>query len=69
MAQERLPWEPLLTAEEVQRALGYYGSGHSMRRVAAKLLAGQPIKVSRCRWVLLCQAAVVHNSGVPGGQF
>ena len=43
--QDRLPWEPMLTAEEVQRALGYYGSGSSMRRVAAKLLAGQPIKV------------------------
>ena len=39
------PWEPMLTAEEVQRALGYYGSGSRMRRVAAKLLAGQPIKV------------------------
>jgi lysophospholipase L1-like esterase len=44
--RERLPWEPLLTDEEVQRAQGYYGSGHSMRRVAAKLLAGQPIKVA-----------------------
>ena len=42
--QERLPWPPLLTAEEVQRAQGYYGSGAAMRRVAAKLLAGQPIK-------------------------
>ncbi len=44
--QERLPWEPLLTDEEVQRAQGYYGSGNSMRRAAAKLLAGQPIKAS-----------------------
>ena len=35
-----------MTDEEVQRSLGYYGSGHSMRRVAAKLLAGQPIKAS-----------------------
>ena len=44
--QERLPWEPLLTDEEVQRAQGYYGSGSAMRRAAAKLLAGQPIKAS-----------------------
>lgn len=40
-----LPWEPLLTHDEVQRALGYYGTGHALRRVAAKLLAGQPIQV------------------------
>ena len=45
--QERLPWEPLLTDEEVQRAQGYYGSGSAMRRAAAKLLAGQPIKVTQ----------------------
>lgn len=40
-----MPWEPLLTDEEVQRAEGYYGTGRRIRRVAAKLLAGQPIQV------------------------
>lgn len=44
-APPRLPWRPLLTAEEVQRALGYYGSGAALRRVAAKLLGGQPVTV------------------------
>ena len=43
--QDLLPWEPLLTDEDVQRAQGYYGTGTRMRRVAAKLLAGQPVKV------------------------
>ena len=41
----RVPWQPLLTAEEVQRGLAYYGSGQRMERVAEKLLAGKPIKV------------------------
>ena len=35
---QELPWEPLLTDEEVQRGQGYYGSGTRLRRVAAKLL-------------------------------
>ncbi|EFN55332.1 hypothetical protein CHLNCDRAFT_134328 [Chlorella variabilis] len=39
------PWEPLLTRDEVRRGLAYYGSGRRMQRVAAKLLAGRPIKV------------------------
>eukprot|EP00887_Chlorella_sp_A99_P000276 scaffold13.g276.t1 len=39
-----LPWAQLLSEEEVQRAQGYYGSGRRMRAVAAKLLAGRPIK-------------------------
>lgn len=43
--QDSLPWEALLTDEEVQRAEGYYGTGARMRRVAAKLLAGEPIQV------------------------
>ncbi len=43
-----MPWEPLLTDEEVQRAEGYYGTGRRIRKVAAKLLAGQPIQVRAC---------------------
>lgn len=45
LLQLGLPWEPLLTDEEVQRAEAYYGTGARMRRVAAKLLAGQPVQV------------------------
>lgn len=45
-----MPWEPLLTDEEVQRAEGYYGTGRRIRRVAAKLLAGQPIQVRAGGW-------------------
>lgn len=43
--QASMPWEPLLTDEEVQRAEGYYGTGRRIRKVAAKLMAGQPIQV------------------------
>lgn len=60
--QERLPWEPLLTDEEVQRAEAYYGTGRRMRQVAAKLLAGQPIQV-RGGTVLCCAA----RAAPPGG--
>ncbi|EFN58305.1 expressed protein [Chlorella variabilis] len=38
-----LPWEPLLTAAQLRRGLSFYGSGARIERVAAKLLAGQPI--------------------------
>lgn len=41
----QVPWEPLLTREELMRGLTYYGSGGRLHAVAAKLLAGQPIKV------------------------
>lgn len=43
--RRHLPWEPLLTDEEVQRGEGYYGTGRRLRRVASKLLAGEPIQV------------------------
>lgn len=41
-----IPWDPELSEEEVARAQGYFGSGTRIRKVAAKLRAGQPIKVS-----------------------
>lgn len=41
----RMPWAPLLTAEEVKRGLAYYGSGQRMEALAAKLMAGRPIKI------------------------
>jgi len=46
---ERLtvPWGPLLTQQEAQRGLAYYGSGGRLQAVAARLLAGKPIKVRR----------------------
>jgi hypothetical protein len=43
----QVPWEPLLTREELLRGLSYYGTGARLQAVAAKLLAGQPIKVGR----------------------
>ena len=47
---ERLavPWGPRLTQVEVERGLLYYGSGKRLQAVAAKLLAGRPIKVRLC---------------------
>ncbi|PSC68724.1 hypothetical protein C2E20_7768 [Micractinium conductrix] len=38
------PWPTVLTAEEVARAEGYYGTGRRLRHLAAKLLGGRPIK-------------------------
>lgn len=43
----QVPWEPLLTREELLRGLSYYGTGVRLQAVAAKLLARQPIKVGR----------------------
>lgn len=43
----RLPWETLLSEADVQRGLSYWGTGARLRAVAAKLAAGQPIKVGR----------------------
>lgn len=44
---ERLtvPWGPLLTQEEAERGLSYWGSGERLKRFAAKLMAGKPVKV------------------------
>lgn len=41
----RLTWQRMLEEEEVMRGLSYYGSGTGLRRMAAKLLAGQPVKI------------------------
>jgi hypothetical protein len=38
-----MPWKPLLAASEVQRGIGYYGSGGRLEAVVAKLLRGEPI--------------------------
>jgi hypothetical protein len=38
------PWRPLLTAQQLQRGLAFYGSGARVEAVAAKLLQGKPIK-------------------------
>jgi len=37
----------MLTPEEASRGLSFYGSGERLQAVAAKLLAGKPIKVRR----------------------
>ena len=41
----KLPWAPLLSQDDILRGLTYYGTGERLRAVAAKLLAGKPIKV------------------------
>lgn len=42
----RLPWgDPILTEEEMQRGITYYGSGARLRAVAHKLLQGRRVKV------------------------
>lgn len=38
-------WAAVLTEEEAQRGLAYQGSGNSVRRVAGKLLRGEPVQV------------------------
>lgn len=38
------PWQALLRPAELQRGLAFYGSGARIQRVAARLLAGDPIK-------------------------
>ena len=38
------PWRPILHPSQLQRGLAFYGSGGRIERVAAKLLAGRPIK-------------------------
>ena len=58
----RLPWPPLFSEEEVQRGTAYYGSGARLRRVAAKLLNGQPITV------VTLGGSVTSGSGVPTPQ-
>lgn len=41
----RLPWRPWLTQAEARRGVTYSGSGAAMRRLAGKLLAGQPVSI------------------------
>lgn len=60
MAQ--LPWAPLLTDDERARGITHYGSGARMRRVAAKLLRGQPIKA------FTVGGSVTFGHGVPDAQ-
>lgn len=38
-----LPWMPLLSPAQLRRGLGFYGSGTRIERVAAALMAGQPV--------------------------
>lgn len=40
----KMPWAPLLTGEEQGKGVSHYGGGARLRAVAAKLLAGQPVK-------------------------
>ncbi|KAI3428291.1 hypothetical protein D9Q98_006670 [Chlorella vulgaris] len=40
-----LPWAPVLTRAQLRRGLSFYGSGERIERVAAKLMAGEPITI------------------------
>ncbi|KAL4423959.1 hypothetical protein ABPG75_001260 [Micractinium tetrahymenae] len=57
-----LPWRALTTEEERQRGITYYGSGGRLRKVASKLLAGQPIKVTTLGGSVTV-AGVLHRHG------
>ena len=59
----QVPWEPLLTREELLRGLSYYGSGTRLHAVAAKLLAGQPITVGRYGWWGSCPIGQLNLLG------
>ena len=63
LAALRLPWQPALTRQEAERGLSYFGSGKRLRAVAAKLLAGQPIKV-RCSCCPRSAAAGPRRAGL-----
>jgi hypothetical protein len=65
LPQDALPWEPYLTDEEVQRAEGYYGTGARLRRVAAKLLAGEPIQVRTAATSPAWAPSSKHELGLP----
>jgi hypothetical protein len=39
----RMPWDPLLSASEAKRGVGYYGSGKRLEAVVGKLMRGEPI--------------------------
>lgn len=41
----RLPWRAWLRQAEARRGVTYYGSGAALRRLAAKLLTGQPVSI------------------------
>jgi hypothetical protein len=45
LPEHRLPWRPWLSQVEARRGVAYPGSGQALRRLAAKLLAGQPISI------------------------
>ena len=38
-----LPWEPLLTPQQLARGLSFFGGGRRMERVGARLIAGEAI--------------------------
>lgn len=42
-SRPRLPWVPILSETQLRRGLSYYGSGQQLEKVAAKLLAREPI--------------------------
>lgn len=43
----QLPWPPVLSELQLKRGLAFYGGGQRIERVAAALMAGQPITAVR----------------------
>lgn len=58
-----LTWPRLLEEEEVLRGRSYYGSGRGLHRLAAKLLAGQPVKI-----VAIGGSVTAWAGGDPAGE-
>jgi len=58
----QLPWPPVLSELQLKRGLAYYGGGQRMERVAAALMAGQPITAVRG---MLWRLTVAGRQGWP----
>ena len=58
-------WPPLLTEHEARRGIAYFGSGDRLRRVAQKLLAGQPIVAAAVGGSVTAGAWVKETENVP----
>lgn len=58
-----LPWKPALSPVQLRRGLCYYGGGRRIERVAAALMAGQPITA------VTVGASVTRGAGASSEEF
>jgi hypothetical protein len=65
----RLPWAPLLSASEVQRGVGYHGSGRRLEALAAKLLRGEPIRAYTIGGSVTCGSGSSSDAASYPGRF